>query len=381
MPDFSVEQIDLIKLHRVLVEHFDMSELRLLIFRLRIEYDVLEGENKVNKAQKLITYLKRRGRLEELVMALLEERPNIDLNNFLYPVESRAIVYEDNDEPPFKGLHYFDTSDAHLFFGREVLTQCLFARLFLQDSKRKYENFLAIVGAPRSGKSSLVRAGLIPLLNSNNMEIHLITPTSTPLKTLAQSLTRDSDDDRTTAKLMDSLAEDARVLDLRIDRRLKRRKCVGDAHLLLVVDQFEELFTVCKNETMRDAFIENLLAAVFSPQASSNRTVIITLRADFYEHCARYDSLRQALAQHQEYIGPMTEPQLREAIEKPAEQVGLIFETGLVELLLRDVGDKPETLPLLSHLLLETWRRRRGNKLTLDGYRDAGLFIDKQQSD
>jgi hypothetical protein len=98
----------------------------------------------------------------------------------------------------------------------------------------------------------------------------------------------------------------------------------------------------------------------------------VTLRADFYAHLAQYPELRDAVAQQQEYIGPMTAEELRLAIEEPARRGHWEFEPGLVDLILRDVGDEPGALPLLSHALLETWKRRAGHTLTLKGYADAG---------
>ena len=140
--------------------------------------------------------------------------------------------------------------------------------------------------------------------------------------------------------------------------------------LLLVLDQFEELFTLCRDEFEREAFIDNLLAAI---QPGGERiTLILTLRADFYAHLAQYPELRDAVARQQEYIGPMTMEELRRAIEEPARRAHWEFEPGLVDLILRDVGEEPGALPLLSHALLETWKRRAGHTLTLKGYADAG---------
>jgi hypothetical protein len=141
--------------------------------------------------------------------------------------------------------------------------------------------------------------------------------------------------------------------------------------LLLIVDQFEELFTLCRDEDERRAFIGNLLTAV-KPEGDGPTMVVLTLRADFYADCAQYENLREVLARHQEYIGPMSTEELRRAIELPAQRGGYEFEPGLVELILRDVGDEPGALPLLSHALLETWRRREGRRLTLAGYAEAG---------
>ena len=148
-------------------------------------------------------------------------------------------------------------------------------------------------------------------------------------------------------------------------RHLQR---TGTAPVALVIDQFEELFTLCRDAFEAEAFVENLLEASEVNQAR----LIIALRADFYAHCAQHPRLREALGDHQEYVGPMTAAELRRAIEVPAAQGGWELETGLVELLLRDVGEEPGALPLLSHALLETLRRREARRLTLAGYSASG---------
>jgi WD40 repeat protein len=136
---------------------------------------------------------------------------------------------------------------------------------------------------------------------------------------------------------------------------------------LLVVDQFEEVFTLCRDEAERSAFIDALLDA-----AERGVRVIVALRADFYGHCAAYPRLAAALEDRQALVGPMSEDELRRAIEQPAEHAGLVLEPGLVESILRDVVGEPGALPLLSHSLLETWKRRSGRMLTLIGYLQAG---------
>ncbi|MGB0385074.1 MAG: CHAT domain-containing protein [Ardenticatenaceae bacterium] len=303
-------------------------------------------------------------------------------------------------ESPYKGLRYFDEEDAHHFFGRERLTAELLNQLLEQ-------RFLAVVGASGSGKSSLVRAGLIPACRRNaegreQWAVHVITPTNQPLKALAASLTRDVESVTATATLMEDLAHDARSLDLYASKLLSRAQTSSPrlgpkgtsgakgGRLLLVVDQFEELFTLCRDKSERQAFVDNLLTATappppFSPpnpSASSGHRirggntgpilVVIALRADFYVHCSQFDNLRHALERQQRYIGPMNGVELRQAIEKPANQEGWLFETGLVELLLSDVGNEPGALPLLSHALLETWERRQGRTLTFAGYHESG---------
>jgi WD40 repeat protein len=230
-----------------------------------------------------------------------------------------------------------------------------------------------VVGASGSGKSSVVRAGLIPAVRAQlTWPIHLITPTAHPLEALATSLTRHSESVRATATLIDDLRRDARSLHLYL------RKLLADQpSLLLVVDQFEELFTLCRDESEREAFVANLVTAVV-PETGGPARVVITLRADFYSHSLAYPRLHALLEAQQQIVGPMTAEELRQAIELPAQRQGLAFEPGLVELLLRDVGvvgglrPEPGALPLLSHALLETWRRREGDLLTLAGYTAAG---------
>jgi WD40 repeat protein len=192
------------------------------------------------------------------------------------------------------------------------------------------------------------------------------TPTARPLEALAILLTPTTDSVTEIAALMDDLARDPRSLHLAAARIAHLS---GASHVLLVVDQFEELFSLCHNEAERKAFVDNLL---YAAQVPGPTIVVIALRADFYAQCAPFEDLRQALCERQQYLGTMSPAELRRAIEEPARVGGWTFEPGLVELLLHDVGDAPGALPLLSHALLETWRRRRGRTLTLAGYQEAG---------
>jgi len=276
----------------------------------------------------------------------------------LSPEPAEKVKTEEpvDGEPPYMGLRYFDTSDANLFFGREVLTRELLARV-------QRESFLAIVGASGSGKSSIARAGLIPAWTKENAKdiVHVITPTAHPLENLAASLTRDSESVTATSTLMDDLQRDTRSLRLFVKK--------SATNLLLLVDQFEETFTLCKDSAERKSFIENLLSLA---DDDGSARVVITLRADFYHHCAEYEGLRLSLEKHQAYIGAMTVDELRQAITAPAEKNGWNFEPALVDLILQDVGSEPGALPLLSHALLETWKRRQGRTLTLKGYAEAG---------
>lgn len=274
---------------------------------------------------------------------------------------------------PYKGLNYFDEADSDNFVGRESLTARLMDCLFSSTLGGPADEmrFLAVVGASGSGKSSLVRAGLVPALRWNkssaHWNIHLLTPTAHPLESLASSLTGENDSVSATATLMDDLMRDSRSLQIFAKRKLKP---ANSDRLLLIIDQFEELFTLCRSEEEKSAFISNLLTA--ASEADGPVIVLITLRADFYAHCSNYIQLREALAKNQEYIGEMNDEELRRAIEDPARRGRWEFESGLVDLLLHDVGHEPGALPLLSHALLETWQRRRGRVMTLSGYTSSG---------
>jgi WD40 repeat protein/transcriptional regulator with XRE-family HTH domain len=271
---------------------------------------------------------------------------------------------------PYKGLNYFDEADADLFVGREALTTKLIERVLSLASRDALDarRFFAIVGASGSGKSSLVRAGLLSALRwnktSTDWNIHVLTPTAHPLESLAVGLT---DSVGATASLMDDLARDERSLQIFAKRKLGSG---NRTRVLLVIDQFEELFALCRSEAERASFIGNLLTA--ASETDGPVIVVLTLRADFYAHCANYPELREALAQNQEYIGAMTTEEMKRAIEEPTRRGHWEFESGLVDLLLHDVGHEPGALPLLSHALFETWQRRRGRMLTLSGYASSG---------
>jgi WD40 repeat protein len=279
-------------------------------------------------------------------------------------------------EAPFKGLQFFDEHDEARFFGRELLTARLVNCL-------RQETFLAVVGASGSGKSSLVRAGLIPALEhgepladgtlppagSMYWPIHVITPTSHPLEMLAASLAGENAALKDLSSLQAKMEQDSLTLQRAARKLLVNNKRAN--RLLLVIDQFEEIFTLCRNETERQAFLENLLNAS-DLKTGGAVILVIALRADFYDHCGQYDRLRNAIASHQEYIGPMSSDELRRAIMEPAKREGWIIESGLVELILHDTVSEPGALPLLSHALLETWKHRRGRYFTLESYAESG---------
>ena len=274
-------------------------------------------------------------------------------------------------DPPYKGLQYFDEADAEHFLGREKLTATLAGRL-------RETRFLAVIGASGSGKSSVVRAGLIPALRagkqladgslppsgSHQWLIRIMTPTEFPLDALAAAVLPDANPEAVTA-LRDRMVDAPSALaDFAAGP-----EGAGQPRLMLVVDQFEEVFSLVRHEETRRAFMDNLVAAATT---GDRVMVVIVLRADFYDRCAQYEGLRQLVSRHQEYIGAMNRSELSHVIVIPAARAGWKLQTGLAELMLDDVGDEPGALPLLSHALLETWKRRRGRTMTLSGYKEAG---------
>jgi photosystem II stability/assembly factor-like uncharacterized protein/energy-coupling factor transporter ATP-binding protein EcfA2 len=272
-------------------------------------------------------------------------------------------IYE--GECPYRGLQFFDVEHAPFFFGREALTEWLLEELHSDN------HFLAIIGPSGSGKSSLARAGLVAALEQGEIEgsskwpIVILRPGPDPLESLAIALSSYTSD---VLALVDQLGRDERRLH--ITTRVALRDVSPERRLVVLVDQFEEVFTLCHDEKLRQDLINNLLYA--SGVAGGQTLVLLTMRADFYSKCAAYPALAAALSDHQLLVGPMTEDELRSAIERPAQLAGCEFEPGLVDTLLRDVLDQPGGLPLLQHALLELWEGRQGRRLTFAAYREIG---------
>ena len=278
-----------------------------------------------------------------------------------------AVALEPRDDVcPYRGLQLFDEEHAEFFFGRDANVQRLLEKL-------KDTRFLAVLGPSGSGKSSLVRAGLVPALREGRLRgseawrICVMKPDAHPLASLAGQLVRLSESGGMQGTL-NGLEHDARSLHLAVS--LARSEDEGTERVVLLVDQFEEVFTLCRDEKERTQFFANLLYAVTVP---GGRTVVIsTLRADFYPKCAAYPDLSQHIAGQQYLVSPLDSVGLKQAIEEPARRVGLEFEEGLVDTILDDVKSEPGALPLLEHALLELWNLRRGDLLTLEGYRESG---------
>ena len=275
--------------------------------------------------------------------------------------ELEELSPTESDRSPYKGLAAYTDAQADIdnFFGREALSDDITARL-------REQHFLILSGDSGSGKSSLLRAGVAPRLCQHNWLIHIITPTSRPLEQLASSLMVEEPDWlEATANMQRALATDPPAVRLAAKRRVAQKNAAG---LLLVVDQFEEVYTQCHDPAERRAFIEALLAAADSGIAA----VVIALRADFTGHLAEHDGLRSKVRDHLELLGALSQADLVRVIAEPAQRGGWSFVQGLIEQFVLDVGEEPGRLPLLSHALDETWKRRRATVMTLKGYNEAG---------
>ena len=236
--------------------------------------------------------------------------------------------------PPYRGLARFEPDDRDLFFGRERMVDELH-RLVCDH------RFAVLFGASGSGKSSLLRAGLIPALREEIAArggpgvLRVLTPGPRPAQTYGHLL---------------APAED-------------------EPESWVVVDQFEEVFTLCRDAGERARFIDLLLAA---REPDTRVRVLITVRADFYARCSEHRGLADALSRAGMLLGPMTADELRDAVTKPAQAAGLLVERELTARIVEEVVGRPGGLPMLSHALLETWRRRKGRVLTLATYEAAG---------
>jgi WD40 repeat protein len=295
---------------------------------------------------------------------------------------------------PYRGLLPFEETDAEVYHGRERLTAELAVKLAAQVTR---SGLVVVTGASGAGKSSLLRAGLVPALargkqvtGSGQWPRIVMTPTPDPLTELATRLAVLGGGD--TAVVRDGLAQHPGQAHLAVRQAVLaeaarrdhgRVTADGGVRLVLIVDQFEQVFTLNSGpggEAGRQAFITALCAAAASPagpEQAPPALVVIAVRGDFWDRCAPYPELARALKDGPFVVGPMTESELRLAITGPADAAGLHIDPALADTILADLhaaggDDTTGALPLLSQAMSLTWDKRDGNQLTSHGYGQVG---------
>jgi len=268
---------------------------------------------------------------------------------------------------PYKGLRAFEQADSDDFYGREELITRLLGRL--NEVFHPMARFLAVVGASGSGKSSVIKAGVLPALRKGKLPGSLhwyiaeIVPNIHPLRELEAAL----------LSIATTPIDDLRSILFKGERGLVdavNSILPAGAELVLVIDQFEEAFTMVDDEQERTLFLAMVRQAAVHPQ--SRLRVIVTMRADFLDHPLQYPGFGALMRERIEFVLPMNADEIERALRGPVERVGLIVEPELVTAVVTDVEGQPGALPLLQYALTEVFERRQGLVLTHKGYLESG---------
>jgi WD40 repeat protein len=301
--------------------------------------------------------------------------------------EERVPPKQERRPPPspYRGLFAFREEDAHFFCGREVFSDRL---AHIVQVQRK--PLVAVIGPSGSGKSSVVFAGLVPRLRqTGTWVIESFRPGDRPFQALSAMLVPLLEPQMSETKRLIEVNEMAAAFT---QGKLSLQQVVGRVieknasaeSLLLIADQFEELYTLCRDAREREAFLDLLLGSVPGPKERSNgrgahspeMSVVLTLRADFLGPALAYRPMVDALQGADLKLGSMTREELQQAIEKPAAQLGVGIESGLTKRILDAVTDEPGNLPLLEFALTLLWARQSDGMLTHAAYDEIG-GVDK----
>jgi hypothetical protein len=288
-------------------------------------------------------------------------------NTTVVPIES-TVATDETLPCPYRGLFPFGPNDAEFFFGREVFVEELFAAT-------QNRNFIPVLGASGSGKSSVVLAGLVPKLQkAGYWKFTHFRPGSEPFQALAESLVPLYEPDKNATEQMFQARQLAEYfangsVPLQ-DVFSKIQRNYPNHRVLLIADQFEELYTLCADQKTRHSFLDILLACFQSSPGKTN-VLVATMRADFLGNALSYPPFGDVLKADIK-LRSMNHNELSQVIAKPAEKLGVTFEGGLVERILDDVQDEPGNLPLLEFALTQLWKQRQGKQLTHTAYQHIG---------
>ncbi|HEY2320257.1 MAG TPA: BTAD domain-containing putative transcriptional regulator, partial [Solirubrobacteraceae bacterium] len=309
----------------------------LALYRAGRRADALEVYRQTSQLLREELGLQPTHALQDLEQMVLRQDASLRARRADPPLASRLVC-------PFKGLASFDTGDAEYFRGRDRLVSDLVARA-------AESTLVGILGPSGIGKSSLLRAGLLPALKSGALPRSagwrqvLLRPGAHPCAELGRALSGEG-----------------------LEPTLAR---LGPSEgLVIAVDQLEEMFTLCESDAERARFLDLLAAAAREPQRRA--LVVCALRADFYGRIGAHQRFAELLSHSHALVGPMDREELTQAIEGPAARAGLAIERPLVDALVAEVADEPGGLPLLSTALLELWRARDGHILRFEAYRRSG---------
>lgn len=346
---------ELLKLHREQGNEPEvLAEIEQFMNKGQATGALLDSEDDRWAAQSLLDYW------SSLLYRAGQEPPDATLADF----DPSLAPDLSDDLCPYMGLEAFQEKNQNLFFGRQRLIDKLLKHLATN-------RLLIVVGSSGSGKSSVVLGGLLPQLlsgaipGSQNWVYYApLVPGSEPLTTLARRLKP------TNVSATEWIPQQVSAFKQNPNHLVQLVEQPDQQPVVLIIDQFEEVFTLCRDDEARQALARNLSNFIQAP--TPRNTLILTMRTDFESQFVRTPALHSLFEQSHIRVTALDASELRETIERPAEMVGLRFEEGLADALLSDVLGEPAALPLLQFTLLKLWNNRERNRVTWETYRRLG---------